>query len=212
MLRTVFDQRRTAAPDQPFPRDAFLDSLKLTCAAALFVSPWVFAFTPVATWNLWVSGYAVLTITLAALVAEADWEPRANFWLGAWIIAAPWILGFSGDPDATFVHMAGGGMVSILSAVELWTAERNPPWRFRPGAAVRASRTPATTEMPQARKYQAMHTPAFARRRASALRRTRLSRLRKEPVKITIWRRRWDERMTPVFRRGDFRASSRSAA
>jgi hypothetical protein len=211
MLCTVFDQRRNAASERLFPREAFLDSLKLTCAAALFASPWVFAFTPVATWNLWVCGYTVLTISLAALVAEADWEPRANFWLGAWIIAAPWILGFSGDPEATFVHMAGGGMVSILSAVELWTAERNPPWRFRPGAALRASHTPARTEMPQARTYQAMHTPAFARRRASVPRRTRLSRLRKEPVKITVWRRRRDERMTSVFRRGDFR-SCRSAA
>jgi hypothetical protein len=212
MLRTVFDPRRTAAPDRPFPREVFLGSLKLTCAAALFASPWVFAFTPVATWNLWVCGYAVLTISLAALVSEADWEPRANFWLGAWIIAAPWILGFSAETEATFVHMVGGGLVSILSAVELWTAERNPPWRFRPGAALRSSRTSAMTEMPQAPTCQAMHTPAFARRRVSGPRRERSSGLRKEPVKITLWRRRWDARMTSVFRRGDFRASCRSAA
>jgi hypothetical protein len=46
----------------------------------------------IAVWNLWLCGYAMLTITAAALTAEADWEPHSNI--------APWTLGFSQDAIA----------------------------------------------------------------------------------------------------------------
>jgi hypothetical protein len=197
MLGTVFDQLGTAAPRRLFPREALLDSLKLTCAAALFASPWVFDLPAVATWNLWVCGYAMMSISLVALVAEADWEPGANFWLGAWIMAAPWMVGFFEEPEATFVHMAGGGVVLILSAVELWTAERNPPWRFRPGAALRVSRTPAETGMPQAERLFAAHDPIFARRRGSVPPRRPFPRLRGTPANILLRGRRRGPRCPP---------------
>ena len=80
----------------------------------------------------------LLTASLAAIVAEADWEPRANLWLGTWVLAAPWTLGFSHEPEATLVHVIGGALVSMLSAAEVWFIGRSPPWRFGPGAAQRA--------------------------------------------------------------------------
>jgi hypothetical protein len=167
MLRSVFHHLRDATPSRLLTREPILDSLKLACSAGLLASPWVFAFNATATWTLWVCGYAMLTVSLAALVAEADWEPRANLWLGAWVMAAPWALGFFADTEATFVHMAGGGLISVLSAVELWNAERNPPWRFRPGAASRAGLAPAMTEPSQAPVYHGLHDRTFARRRGS---------------------------------------------
>jgi SPW repeat len=153
---------RATTSERPFAREVVLDSLKLACSAGLFGSPWVFALSPTATWNLWVCGYAMLAVSLAALVAEADWEPKANFSLGAWVAVAPWILAFATDPVATVVHMTGGGLISILSAVELWNAERNPPWWFRPGAASRAEFAPAMTEWSHA--YQVRHSPGAAGR------------------------------------------------
>jgi hypothetical protein len=120
-------------------RDRVLDLTKLVCGALLLASTWALEFAPLPAWNLRVCGYASLTASLAALVAEADWEPRANFWLGLWLLAAPWMLGFSQDPAAVLVHMIGGGLICMLSAVEGWSGERNPPWRFGPAAAQRAT-------------------------------------------------------------------------
>lgn len=113
------------------------DLLKLAGSAALFASPWAFAFTPSPAWNLWVCGYVMLTVSLAALVAEADWEAQTNLCLGVWMVAAPWIFGFVEESTATFLHLVGGGVVSLLSVVELLNGERNPPWRFGPSAASR---------------------------------------------------------------------------
>jgi len=120
-------------------RDRVLDLTKLICGALLLASTWALEFAPLPTSNLRVCGYASLTASLAALVAEADWEPRANLWLGLWLLAAPWMLGFSQDPAAVLVHMIGGGLLCILSAVEVWSGERSPPWRFGPAAAQRAT-------------------------------------------------------------------------
>ena len=189
MLRSVFHHLRDTTSARPFAREVVLASLKLICSAGLFGSPWVFALSPTASWNLWVCGYAMLAVSLAALVAEADWEPKANFSLGAWVAVAPWILAFATDPAATVVHMTGGGLISFLSAVELWNAERHPPWRFRPGAASRAECAPATTEWPQASAYHAPRNPTFSRCRGSAPRQ-RFSRLRGPTANITLRDRR----------------------
>jgi SPW repeat len=120
-------------------RDRVLDLTKLICGALLLASTWALEFAPLPAWNLRVCGYASLTASLAALVAEADWEPRANLWLGLWLLAAPWMLGFTQDPAAVLVHMIGGGLICMLSAVEVWSGERSPPWRFGPAAAQRAT-------------------------------------------------------------------------
>jgi SPW repeat len=119
-------------------REAILDSAKAACAALLFVSPWVLTFTLAPAWNLWIVGYLMLTCCLAELLAEADWEAQTNFCLGAWLLCAPWMLGFSAENAATLVHVAGGGSICILSAVEMLSGRRSPPWRFGPSSALRA--------------------------------------------------------------------------
>jgi SPW repeat len=113
------------------------DALKLAGALALFGSPWLFQLPPGAKWNLWICGYFVVVASLAALLAEADWEPEVNLCIGAWLLIAPWVLGFSHDLAASLLHLLGGSLVSILSALT-WYADRSPPWQFRPGAALRA--------------------------------------------------------------------------
>jgi SPW repeat len=125
--------------ERTWTRDRVLDLTKLVCGALLLASTWALEFAPLPAWNLRVCGYAILTASLAALVAEADWEPRANLWLGLWVLAAPWMLGFTQDTAAVLVHMIGGGLICMLSAVEVWSGERSPPWRFGPAAAQRAT-------------------------------------------------------------------------
>lgn len=157
-------------------REKVLALIKSICAATLFGSPWVLELAQAPTWNLRICGYAVLTASLAALVAEADWEPRANLWLGTWVLAAPWILGFAHETGATFLHLVGGGLISLLSAAQVWSGERNPPWRFGPGAAQRAVSAPPvmtvldqTTPQPVTaigRRRIAARRPRFAASRA----------------------------------------------
>jgi hypothetical protein len=128
-------------------RKEIFDLCKLCCAAALFASPWLLGLAGRPAWNLWVCGYAMVTIALADLAAEADWEPRTSLCLGAWLLTAPWILGFSQDVAATFVHLAGGGISSLLSAAELWSREDTPPRRFQPGAACHGNTLPAIDDL-----------------------------------------------------------------
>jgi hypothetical protein len=128
-----------------------LDLGKLACATVLFTSPWIFGFAGTPAWNLWVCGYAMLTISLADLTAEADWEAETSLYLGVWLMAAPWLFGFVDDSAATLVHLVGGISVSLLSAAELYDVEHNPPWRFRPAAARRAG---PVASMPEASMSQ----------------------------------------------------------
>jgi len=163
--------------DIRWTRETVLDLIKLSCAALLFASPWVLEFPPTAVWNLWVCGYAMLTVTAAALTAEADWEPHSNFSLGIWVAIAPWMLGFSQDAIAVFIHVFGGSVISLLSAVEVWTAERNPPWHFSPAAALRARLAASATmaaDVPQPLRdlAAARERPSHRRRRSAAMGRT----------------------------------------
>jgi hypothetical protein len=128
-------------------RKEIFDLCKLCCAAALFASPWMLGLAGRPAWNLWVCGYAMVTIALADLTAEADWEPRTSLYFGAWLLTAPWILGFSQDVAATFVHLAGGGIISLVSAAELWSSEDTPPRRFQPGAACHGNTLPAIDDL-----------------------------------------------------------------
>jgi SPW repeat len=138
-------------------RKTVLDLCKLACAAVLFCSPWVFGFSSIPAWNLWLCGYAMLTISVADLTAEADWEPHTSLYLGAWLVAAPWLLSFFEDSAATLLHVGGGGVIALLSAAELWSAERNPPWRFRPGAARRADLESLSDDMSGPQEIPARH-------------------------------------------------------
>jgi SPW repeat len=119
------------------PRKILVDAAQFGCAFLVFASPFWLAFPPVPAWNLWVAGYAMLTFSAAALVAEAEWEPRANLVVGLWLLAAPWVLAFSQDTPATLVHLGGGVATCVLTAFALWHAEQSPPRRFGPSAAQR---------------------------------------------------------------------------
>jgi hypothetical protein len=116
-------------------RERVFDGGKLATAVVMLATPWLLELGPAAKWDLWICGYAIATICVADLTADADWEPRTSLWLGVWLAAAPWVLGFTGDLAASFLHLLFGSVVSLLSAVELWSVDHTPPRRFRPGAA-----------------------------------------------------------------------------
>jgi hypothetical protein len=61
----------------------------------------------------------IVAVSLAAVVAFAEWEEWINAALGVWLIVAPWILGFA-HTKAMHVSIAVGIVVTYLALLELW--------------------------------------------------------------------------------------------
>lgn len=97
-----------------------LDLYKLLLAMFLFISPWLFArANGTAATDLRTSGAAIAVISLAAMVAFADWEEWANLLLGIWLIVSPWVLGFA-HTSAMQLSILVGFTVAFLAALELF--------------------------------------------------------------------------------------------
>jgi len=64
----------------------------------------------------------ILVFGLAQLeyVALQRWEEVAAVVLGLWLIASPYIFGYSGDGLLRFYHSSFGGLVVLLAALQLW--------------------------------------------------------------------------------------------
>jgi len=97
-----------------------LDLYNLLLAMLLFLSPWLFArANGTAAMDLRTSGAAIAVISLAAMVAFADWEEWANLLLGIWLIVSPWVLGFA-HTSAMPLGILVGFTVAFLAALELF--------------------------------------------------------------------------------------------
>jgi SPW repeat len=100
--------------------ESVLDLYNVAIAAVLFASSWLFSLTNgTAKMDFWISSAAVVAISLAAIIAYANWEEWANLLFGIWLVASPWILGFS---QARAMHFAVGIgiVVTFLAMLELW--------------------------------------------------------------------------------------------
>src|ERR1700739_245022 len=101
-------------------REAILDVYVLVCGMFLFVSPWLFGF--VHRWgrvDAELVGAAIIAVSIAAVAAFAMWEEWVSLALGAWLIAAPWVLGFAHSP-AMHVSIAVGIVVAYLAFLVIW--------------------------------------------------------------------------------------------
>jgi hypothetical protein len=103
-------------------RPAALDLYTLGCGLFLIGAPWLFGFAHTAgRIDAELVGAAVIALSIAGLVAFADWEEWLKVALGVWLIAAPWLLGFV-HSSAMHVSIAIGIAVMFLSLLELWLA------------------------------------------------------------------------------------------
>ena len=101
-------------------REAILDVYILVCGIFLFVSPWLFGF--VHRWgrvDAELVGAAIIAVSIAAVAAFAMWEEWVSLALGAWLIIAPWVLGFT-HSRAMHVSIAVGIVVVYLAFLEIW--------------------------------------------------------------------------------------------
>jgi hypothetical protein len=106
--------------------DRFQDWINLVLAAFLFVSPWLFGFTShsLASWNAWICGAVIAALALAAIVRFAEWEEWINVALGAWLVIAPWILGFTAVAAAMWTHVILGLVILVFAGWSAWSAHR----------------------------------------------------------------------------------------
>ncbi len=98
---------------------AILDVYNLLLGAFLAVSPWLFAYSRgIVRADAWLGGAVIVVLSIAAIVAFAEWEDWINLAIGLWMIASPWVLGFQ-HTSAMHVSIAIGILVAYLAAVEL---------------------------------------------------------------------------------------------
>lgn len=87
----------------------------------LCISPWAMRFDldTNSTRTAVISGFVIILAEAVTLSAFRAWEEWLNVLLGAWLIAAPWIVGMSGFAvAANFVIV--GALVLVLAVYEIW--------------------------------------------------------------------------------------------
>ena len=65
-------------------------------------------------------GLLVFGLAQLEYVALQRWEEVAAIVLGLWLIASPYIFGYSSDGLLRFYHSSFGGLVVLLAALQLW--------------------------------------------------------------------------------------------
>ena len=112
-------------------RESVLDLYQLICAAFLFASPWLFAFSHAKSGiDDIVSALVVGASSFAALLIFREWEELINLALGLWILASPWVLHFQ-VPAATHINVGVGIMITYMAALELWLIHYRSPEHAR---------------------------------------------------------------------------------
>jgi peptidoglycan/LPS O-acetylase OafA/YrhL len=95
----------------------------------IVVSPWfpmqanhevVDAERSVMILNTFVVGMLVFGVAQLEYVALQRWEEALAIALGLWLIASPFIFGYSGDDMLRLWHATLGGLVVLLGALQLW--------------------------------------------------------------------------------------------
>lgn len=102
------------------------DAVTLILGLWLIASPWVLTLAPpdgvattALTWNFVLSGIAAALLGLAALAYFRPWEEWLDIVLGLWLIASPWLLGFTwSDAFVANALICGLG----IGGMGLWTA------------------------------------------------------------------------------------------
>ena len=70
--------------------------------------------------NTFTIGILVFGLAQLEYVALQRWEQVAEIVLGLWLIASPYIFGYSDDGLLRFYHSSLGGLVVLLAALQLW--------------------------------------------------------------------------------------------
>ena len=70
--------------------------------------------------NTFAVGIIVFGLGQLEYVALQRWEEVAGILVGLWLIASPYLFGYSGDGMLRFYHSTLGSLVLLLAALQLW--------------------------------------------------------------------------------------------
>lgn len=116
--------------EQTWRQQAIIDFIKLALAAFLILTPWIFGFTAatVASGNAWTSGAVIGLVSIAAIVALAEWEEWVSLAFGLWVAISPWLLGYHATViSAMRANATIGVAIVLLAAADLAMIYRSPP-------------------------------------------------------------------------------------
>jgi len=104
------------------------DWANLALAILLFISPWVLGFSAERNpaGNAWISAIVIGALAVGAIGAFREWEEWLNLLAGIWVVAAPWVLGFTAITFAMWVHVVLGLLVAAAAAWEIWEVRHQP--------------------------------------------------------------------------------------
>ena len=95
----------------------------------LMASPWVLGVdvhtSQTAFGNFIVIGAVLLGFALSEVFIPESWEEYSELYLGCWLIASPWILGFTDVPVAKDNALACGAIVTVLA---IWVLATDPEY------------------------------------------------------------------------------------
>lgn len=109
--------------------DHWQDWSNLVLALWLFASSWLLGYSqaPIAAWNAYAVATVVAVFSIAAMVKFAQWEEWINAAVGLWLIASPWLFGYTDMAGATWSHVITGVLIIGFSGWELAAATAGPP-------------------------------------------------------------------------------------
>lgn len=112
------------------------DWLLVLLAVGLFASPWLAGYRalPLPTWHAWVMAFLLAYISFSALAEARQWEEWVTLVFGIWLIAAPFVLGFSTDMAAARVHWLVGALTVAISLLAEWRFRHPFATSSKPGA------------------------------------------------------------------------------
>lgn len=112
--------QQVMSDDQRWP-----DWVNLVLGGWLIAAPFVGigASGDVAAWNSYVSGTVVAIFAIAAIARPQMWEEWLNLAVGAWLILAPFALGFTTQQGPMWNQIIVG---LLIGADALWAALQFP--------------------------------------------------------------------------------------
>lgn len=70
--------------------------------------------------NTFMAGIIVFGLAQLQYVALQRWEEVAEIVVGVWLMASPYLFGYSGEGLLRFYHSSLGGLVVLLATLQLW--------------------------------------------------------------------------------------------
>ncbi|HKZ09970.1 MAG TPA: SPW repeat protein [Rhodanobacteraceae bacterium] len=108
------------------PISTWPDRTNLVLGALLCVSPWLAGGGSIAiTWNAVAFGAAIAITAIAAIARPAVGPEWTNVGLGAWLVIAPWVFGFSDQAVAGWTSLLVGILVAYFAGIQITLMKRS---------------------------------------------------------------------------------------